>query len=103
MSVKEFKKRINITREEEKKRDTVRGYVNKKNRSIFRINNINVEIVWGNNISIREKDYSIQALKEIELQNKIKGDKIELSKYCDTVNDFKIIQNLSNKILLETV
>ena len=71
--------------------------------SIFRINNSNIEIVWSDNISIREKDYSIQALKEINLQDRIKGEKIFLSRYCDTTNDFIVKDNLNNKIILETI
>ena len=103
MSMKEFKKRINQTKEEQRKKDIVRGYTNESNKSIFRINNTNIEVMWGNNISIREKDYSIQALKEINLQDRIKGEKIYLSRYCDTTNDFIIKDNLNNKIILETI
>ena len=103
MSMKEFKKRINQTKEEQRKKDIVRGYTNESNKSIFRINNTNIEVMWGNNISIREKDYSIQALKEINLQDRIKGEKIYLSRYCDTTNDFIIKDNLNNKIVLETI
>ena len=103
MSMKEFKKRIKETKEVQRKRDIVRGYTNESNKSIFRINNSNIEVIWGNNISLREKDYSIQALKEINLQDKIKGDKILLSRYCDTTNDFIVKNNLNNKIILETI
>ena len=103
MSMKEFKKRINQTKEQQRKKDIVRGYVNKSNKSIFRINNSNIEIIWSANSSLRERDYSIQALKEISLQDRIKGDKILLSKYCDTTNDFIIKDNLNNKIVLETI
>ena len=103
MSMKEFKKRIKETKEVQRKRDIVRGYTNESNKSIFRINNSNIEIIWSDNISIREKDYSIQALKEINLQDKIKGDKILLSRYCDTTNDFIVVQNLNNKIFLKTI
>ena len=103
MSMKEFKKRINQTKEQQRKKDIARGYINKSNKSIFRINNSNIEVIWGNNISLREKDYSIQALKEINLQDKIKGDKILLSRYCDTTNDFIVVQNLNNKIFLKTI
>ena len=101
--MKEFKKRIKETKEEQRKKDIVRGYTNESNKSIFRINNTNIEVMWGNNISIREKDYSVQALKEINLQDRIKGEKIFLSRYCDTTNDFMVIQNLNNKIVLETI
>lgn len=103
MSMKEFKKRINQQKDKEKKQEAVRGYRNEGNKSVFRINNTNVEVIWGNDISIRERCYSIEALKEVELQDKIKGDKIELSKYCDTVNDFKVVDNLNNKIFLKTI
>ena len=103
MSMKEFKKRIKETKEVQRKRDIVRGYTNESNKSIFRINNSNIEVIWGNNISLREKDYSIQALKEINLQDRIKGDKILLSRYCDTTNDFIVKDNLNNKIVLETI
>ena len=54
MSMKEFKKRINQTKEQQRKKDIARGYINKSNKSIFRINNSNIEIVWSDNISIRE-------------------------------------------------
>ena len=101
--MKEFKKRINQTKEEQRKKDIERGYINKNNKSMFRINNSNIEVVWGSNISLREKSYSIQALKEINLQDRIKGDKIFLSRYCDTINDFIIKDNLNNKIVLETI
>ena len=101
--MKEFKKRINQTKEEQRKKDNVRGYRNESNKSTFRINNSNIEVVWGNNISLREKDYSIQALKEINLQDRIKGEKIFLSRYCDTTNDFIVKDNLNNKIILETI
>ena len=103
MSMKEFKKRINQTKEEQRKKDIVRGYINKNNKSIFIINNTNIEVMWGDNISLREKSYSVEALKEINLQDRIKGDKIFLSKYCDTTNDFIIKDNLNNKIVLETI
>lgn len=103
MSMKEFKKRIKETKEQQRKKDIARGYINKSNKSIFRINNSNIEIVWSDNISIREKEYSIQALKEVDLKSKIKGDKILLSKYCDTCNDFIVAQNVNNKIYLETL
>ena len=103
MSMKEFKKRINQTKEQQRKKDIARGYINKSNKSIFRINNSNIEIIWSDNISIREKDYSIQAVKEINLQDRIKGDKIFLSRYCDTTNDFIVKDNLNNKIVLETI
>ena len=65
--------------------------------------NTNIQINWSDNISLREKNYSIEALKEIDIQSIIKDDKILLSKYCDTVIDFKVVQNLNNKIFLETV
>ena len=103
MSMKEFKKRINQTKEQQRKKDIARGYINKSNKSIFRINNSNIEIVWSDNIKKKKKDYSIQALKEVDIQSMIKDDKILLSKYCDTVIDFKVVQNLNNKIFLQTI
>ena len=65
--------------------------------------NTNVQINWNDSISLRERDYSVQALKEINLQDRIKGDKIFLSRYCDTTNDFIVKDNLNNKIVLETI
>ena len=104
MSMKEFKKRIKETKEQQKEKENTRKYINiEKNISIFRMKNTNVQINWNDNISLREKDYSIQALKEINLQDRIKGDKIFLSRYCDTTNDFIIKDNLNNKIVLETI
>lgn len=104
MNMKEFKKRIKETKEQEKEKENTRKYINIDNNiSIFRIKNTNVQINWSDNISLREKSYSIEALKEVNLQSIIKNDKILLSKYCDTVIDFKVIQNLNNKIFLETI
>lgn len=104
MSMKEFKKRIKETKEQQKEKENTRKYINiDNNTSIFRLKNTNVQINWNDNISLREKDYSIQALREIDIQNVLKDDKILLSKYCDTVIDFKIVQNLNNKIFLETI
>lgn len=104
MNMKEFKKRIKETKEQEKEKENTRKYINiDNNTSIFRIKNTNVQINWSDNISLREKSYSIEALKEVNLQSIIKNDKILLSKYCDTVIDFKVIQNLNNKIFLETI
>lgn len=102
MSMKEFKKRIKETKEIQK--ENTRKYINiEKNISIFRMKNTNVQINWSDNISLREKSYSVEALKEINLQDKIKGDKILLSRYCDTTNDFIVKNNLNNKIILETI
>lgn len=104
MSMKEFKKRIKETKEQQKEKEGNRKYINiNKNISIFRIKNTNVQINWSDNISLREKDYSIEALKEVEIQNIIKDDRILLSRYCDTVIDFKVVQNLNNKIFLEMI
>ena len=104
MSMKEFKKRIKATKEQQKEKENTRKYINiEKNISIFRMKNTNVQINWSDNISIREKSYSVEALKEINLQEKIKGDKILLSRYCDTTNDFIVKDNLNNKIVLETI
>ena len=104
MSMKEFKKRIKETKEQQKEKENTRKYINiEKNISIFRMKNTNVQINWSDNISIREKSYSVEALKEINLQEKIKGDKILLSRYCDTTNDFIVKDNLNNKIVLETI
>lgn len=100
MSMKEFKKRIKETKEQQKGKK----YINiNNNTSIFRVKNTNIQINWSDNISLREKSYSIEALKEVNLQSIIKNDKILLSKYCDTVVDFKVVQNLNNKIFLETI
>ena len=104
MSMKEFKKRIKETKEQQKEKENTRKYINiDNNTSIFRLKNTNVQINWSDNISLREKSYSVEALKEINLQDKIKGDKILLSRYCDTTNDFIIKDNLNNKIVLETI
>ena len=104
MSMKEFKKRINQTKEQQKEKENTRKYINiEKNISIFRMKNTNIQINWNDNISIREKNYSIEALKEIDIQSIIKDDKILLSKYCDTTVDFKVVQNLNNKIFLKTI
>lgn len=104
MSMKEFKKRIKETKEQQKEKENTRKYINiEKNISIFRMKNTNVQINWSDNISIRERDYSVQALKEVDIQSMIKDDKILLSKYCDTVIDFKVVQNLNNKIFLQTI
>ena len=104
MNMKEFKKRIKETKEKEKEKENTRKYINIDNNiSIFRVKNTNIQINWSDNISLREKSYSIEALKEIDLQSIIKNDKILLSRYCDTVIDFKVIQNLNNKIFLETI
>ena len=102
--MKEFKKRIKETKEQQKEKDNTRKYINiEKNISIFRMKNTNVQINWNDSISLREKNYSIEALKEIDIQSIIKDDKILLSKYCDTVIDFKVVQNLYNKIFLQTI
>ena len=102
--MKEFKKRINQTKEQQKEKENTRKYINiEKNISIFRMKNTNIQINWNDNISLREKSYSVEALKEIDLQDKIKGDKILLSRYCDTTNDFIVKDNLNNKIVLETI
>ena len=104
MSMKEFKKRIKETKEQQKEKENTRKYINiEKNISIFRMKNTNIQINWSDNISLREKSYSVEALKEINLQEKIKGDKILLSRYCDTTNDFIVKNNLNNKIVLETI
>ena len=104
MSMKEFKKRIKETKEQQKEKEDSRKYINvNKNTSIFRIKNTNIQINWNDNISLREKDYSVQALKEVDIQSMIKDDKILLSKYCDTVIDFKVVQNLNNKIFLQAI
>lgn len=104
MSMKEFKKRIKETKEIQKEKENTRKYINiEKNISIFRMKNTNIQIKWSDNISLREKSYSVEALKEIDLQDKIKGDKILLSRYCDTTNDFIVKDNLNNKIVLETI
>lgn len=104
MSMKEFKKRIKETKEQQKEKENTRKYINiEKNISIFRMKNTNIQINWSDNISLREKSYSVEALKEINLQDKIKGDKILLSRYCDTTNDFIVKDNLNNKIVLETI
>ena len=104
MSMKQFKKRIKETKEIQKEKENTRKYINiEKNISIFRLKNTNVQINWSDNISLREKSYSVEALKEIDLQDKIKGDKIFLSRYCDTTNDFIVKDNLNNKIVLETI
>ena len=100
--MKEFKKRIKETKEQQKEKENTRKYINiEKNISIFRMKNTNVQINWNDNISLREKDYSVQALKEVDIQSMIKDDKILLSKYCDTTIDFKVVQNLNNKIFLK--
>ena len=104
MSMKEFKKRIKATKEQQKEKENTRKYINiDNNTSIFRMKNTNVQIKWSDSISLREKNYSIEALKEIDIQNIIKDDKILLSKYCDTTVDFKVMQNLNNKIFLKTI
>ena len=102
--MKEFKKRIKETKEQQKEKENTRKYINiDNNTSIFRMKNINIQINWSDNISLREKNYSIEALKEIDIQSIIKDDKILLSKYCDTVIDFKVVQNLHNKMFLQTI
>ena len=102
--MKEFKKRIKATKEIQKEKENTRKYINiEKNISIFRMKNTNIQINWSDNISLREKNYSIEALKEIDIQSIIKDDKILLSKYCDTTVDFKVMQNLNNKIFLKTI
>ena len=102
--MKEFKKRIKETKEQQKEKENTRKYINiEKNISIFRMKNTNVQINWNDSISLREKNYSIEALKEIDIQSIIKDDKILLSKYCDTTVDFKVVQNLNNKIFLQTI
>ena len=104
MSMKEFKKRIKETKEQQKEKENTRKYINiEKNISIFRMKNTNVQINWNDSISLRERDYSVQALKEVDIQSMIKDDKILLSKYCDTTVDFKVMQNLNNKIFLQTI
>ena len=104
MSMKEFKKRIKETKEQQKEKENTRKYINiDNNTSIFRMKNTNVQINWNDSISLREKNYSIEALKEIDIQSIIKDDKILLSKYCDTTVDFKVMQNLNNKIFLKTI
>ena len=104
MSMKEFKKRIKETKEQQKEKENTRKYINiDNNTSIFRLKNTNVQINWSDNISLREKSYSVEALKEIDIQSMIKDDKILLSKYCDTVVDFKVVQNLNNKIFLQAI
>ena len=104
MSMKEFKKRIKATKEQQKEKENTRKYINiEKNISIFRMKNTNVQINWNDSISLRERDYSVQALKEVDIQSMIKDDKILLSKYCDTTIDFKVVQNLNNKIFLQTI
>lgn len=104
MSMKEFKKRIKETKEQQKEKENTRKYINiEKNISIFRMKNTNIQINWNDNISLRERDYSVQALKEVDIQSMIKDDKILLSKYCDTTIDFKVVQNLNNKIFLQTI
>ena len=104
MSMKEFKKRIKETKEQQKEKENTRKYINiEKNISIFRMKNTNVQINWNDSISLRERDYSVQALKEVDIQSMIKEDKILLSKYCDTAIDFKVVQNLNNKIFLQTI
>ena len=104
MSMKEFKKRIKETKEQQKEKENTRKYINiDNNTSIFRLKNTNVQINWSDNISLREKNYSIEALKEIDIQSIIKDDKILLSKYCDTTIDFKVVQNLNNKIFLKMI
>ena len=81
--MKEFKKRIKETKEQQKEKENTRKYINiDNNTSIFRLKNTNVQINWSDNISLREKNYSIEALKEIDIQTVIKNDKILLSKYC---------------------
>ena len=102
--MKEFKKRIKETKEQQKEKENTRKYINiDNNTSIFRMKNTNIQINWSDNISLREKNYSIEALKEIDIQSIIKDDKILLSKYCDTTVDFKVMQNLNNKIFLKTI
>ena len=102
--MKEFKKRIKETKEQQKEKENTRKYINiDNNTSIFRMKNTNIQINWSDSISLREKNYSIEALKEIDIQSIIKDDKILLSKYCDTVIDFKVVQNLNNKIFLQTI
>ena len=102
--MKEFKKRIKETKEIQKEKENTRKYINiEKNISIFRMKNTNIQIKWSDNISLREKSYSVEALKEIDIQSMIKDDKILLSKYCDTVVDFKVVQNLNNKIFLQAI
>ena len=104
MSMKEFKKRIKATKEQQKEKENTRKYINiDNNTSIFRMKNTNIQINWNDNISLREKSYSVEALKEVDIQSMIKDDKILLSKYCDTVIDFKVVQNLNNKIFLEAI
>ena len=104
MSMKEFKKRIKETKEQQKEKENTRKYINiDNNTSIFRMKNTNIQINWSDNISLREKSYSVEALKEIDLQSMIKDDKILLSKYCDTTVDFKVVQNLNNKIFLQAI
>ena len=104
MSMKEFKKRIKETKEQQKEKENTRKYINiDNNTSIFRMKNTNIQINWSDNISLREKNYSIEALKEIDIQSIIKDDKILLSKYCDTTVDFKVVQNLNNKIFLKMI
>ena len=102
--MKEFKKRIKETKEQQKEKESTRKYINiDNNTSIFRMKNTNIQINWSDSISLREKNYSIEALKEIDIQSIIKDDKILLSKYCDTTVDFKVMQNLNNKIFLKTI
>ena len=102
--MKEFKTRIKETKEQQKEKENTRKYINiDNNTSIFRMKNTNIQINWSDSISLREKNYSIEGLKEIDIQSIIKDDKILLSKYCDTVIDFKVVQNLNNKIFLQTI
>ena len=104
MSMKEFKKRIKETKEQQKEKENTRKYINiDNNTSIFRMKNTNIQINWSDSISLREKNYSVEALKEVDIQSMIKDDKILLSKYCDTTVDFKVVQNLNNKIFLEMI
>ena len=102
--MKEFKKRIKETKEQQKEKENTRKYINiDNNTSIFRMKNTNIQINWSDSISLREKSYSVEALKEVDIQSMIKDDKILLSKYCDTVIDFKVVQNLNNKIFLQAI
>ena len=102
--VPDLKNTKSLTEEQQKEKENTRKYINiEKNISIFRMKNTNVQINWNDSISLRERDYSVQALKEVDIQSMIKDDKILLSKYCDTVIDFKVVQNLNNKIFLQTI
>ena len=67
MSMKEFKKRISQTKEQQRKKDIARGYINKSNKSIKKL--INTIISTYTTISspfrlyIKKTNYNVEKIK----------------------------------------